>query len=219
MLKNFVIISIRQLLKNKIFSFINILGLTIGLTCFTIIVLHIENEFSYDRFHRNPENLYRVVNDFVNADGTSIPDALTPPALSVAIRATLPEAEQVTRFAPNSGRLYLIEYHDKRFYETKLLRVDPHFFDVFDFAFAAGDKSNALSNIHGIVLTESVARKYFGNDNPLGKTVRINLNNGTDYIVSAVLRDIPSQSHFHFDFIIPFESRRNPDADWNQNNF
>ncbi|HTF19622.1 MAG TPA: ABC transporter permease [Chryseolinea sp.] len=219
MLKNFVTLAIRQLLKNKIFSLVNILGLTIGLSCFTIIVLHVENEFSYDRFHKNPEDIYRVVKDFVNADGTAIPDAMTPPALSTAMRAELPEVDQVTRFSPGGGRLYLLEHNDKRFYETRLLRVDPYFFEVFDFSFALGDKTKALADLHAIVLTESVARKYFGQDNPLGKIIRINLNNGTDYTVTGVLHDLPSQSHFHFDFLIPFESRRNPDTDWAWNGF
>jgi putative ABC transport system permease protein len=219
MLQNFLKVALRQLQKNKIFSMINIAGLSIGLTCFTIIALHVENEYGYDRFHQHPEDLYRVVTELGNADGTVIPDALTPPALSAALRDELPEVEQTTRLSPQMGRLFLLEHKEKRFYETNLIRVDAYFFDVFNFAFAQGDKTTALSDIHSIVLTETTARKYFGTDNPLGQTIRINLNNGTDYTVTAVLQDIPSQSHFQFDILIPFESQRNPDTDWNRYGF
>ena len=212
-------IILRHFLKYRMFSMVNIIGLTLGLSCFTIILLFLENELSYDRFHRNPESVYRVVKDFVNPDGTKIPDATTPPALSYALRSEVSEVERVTRFSPNRGRLYLLQYGEKRFYETELIRVDSSFFSVFDFPFVSGNKRNALDQLHSILLTERAAEKYFGDEDPLGKTLRMNLNGGTDFIVTGLLEDVPQNSHFSFDLIIPFESGRNPDLEWNWNGF
>ncbi|HMG89481.1 MAG TPA: ABC transporter permease [Chryseolinea sp.] len=214
MLKSYFKIVIRSLIKGKTFSLINIAGLALGISCFTIIMVYVENELSYDRFHHNPENIVRVVKDFVNEDGSSIPDATTPPALARAIREELPEAEHVTRFFPNWGRRNLVEYGEKRFYELNLLRIDSTFFNVFDFEFIHGSKENPFNGIHSIILTESTAKKYFGNENPVGKILNTNINNKTPFLVSAVLKDVPHNSHFTFDMLIPFESGRDPDKDW-----
>jgi putative ABC transport system permease protein len=189
------------------------------MACFTVILLFVENEFSFDRFHHKSEDVYRVVKDFVNEDGTKVPDATTPPALARALREELPEVEQATRLFPNWGRLFLLQYGEKRFYETNLMRVDSNFFNVFDFPFLSGNKQTALKEIHSIILTETTAKKYFGNEDPINKVIRINLNNGTDFVVSGIVKDVPQNSHFTFDLLIPFESRRNPDVDWDRNGF
>ena len=214
MIKNYFKIAFRNLWKNRGFSAINIAGLTLAITCFVVILLFIKNELSFDRYHKNANDIYRVVKDFVNDDGTKIPDATTPPALAPVLQKDLPEVAYVTRLVPNWGREYLIENGEKRFYETSLLRVDSFFFKVFDFSFISGNKINALRDDHAIILTETAAKKYFGNENPLGKTLSININNGANYIVTGVLKDIPPNSHFTFDFLIPFVSRRRTD-DWN----
>ena len=212
MLRSYLTITFRNFAKDKVFSAINILGLAIGITCFTIILLFVEREFSYDRFHRDPKNVYRVVKDFVNKDGTEIPDATVPPALAYAIRRELPEVESVTRFMANGGRRNLFEYGDKRFYELNLLRIDSSFFHVFDFRFVRGSKDRPFNGTHTIILTETAARKYFGDENPIGKTIRTNINNQTTFEVTGVLEDVPENSHFTFDVLIPFESRRDPDT-------
>jgi len=219
MILNYFKIVIRSLLKGKTFSLINIAGLALGLSCFTIIMLYVENELSYDSFHREPERIVRVVKDFVNSDGTTIPDATTPPALAKAIREELPEAEHVTRFFPNWGRQNLLEFGDKRFYEMNMGRVDSSFFQVFDFEFVHGSKENPFNGIHSMLMTESTARKYFGNENPLGRIVKTNINNNTAFQISGVIKDIPQNSHFSFDVLIPFESRRDPDKDWERYSF
>jgi putative ABC transport system permease protein len=219
MYKSYFKIGWRNILRNKGFSFINIGGLAVGMACFSIIVLYAEYELSYDRFHRNPNDIYRVVKDFVNEDGSKIPDATTPPALAKALREELSEVEQATRFFPNRGRLFLLEYGDKRFYETEVIRVDNYFFDVFDFPFILGSKETARMDIHSIVLTETAAKKYFGNEDPINKVIRIDLNNGTDFTVRGILKDVPQNSHFKFDVLIPFESTRNPDENWDFNSF
>ena len=219
MLRSYLTITFRNFAKDKVFSAINILGLAIGITCFTIILLFVEREFSYDRFHRDPKNVYRVVKDFVNKDGTEIPDATVPPALAYAIRRELPEVESVTRFMANGGRRNLFEYGDKRFYELNLLRIDSSFFHVFDFRFVRGSKDRPFNGTHTIILTETAARKYFGDENPIGKTIRTNINNQTTFEVTGVLEDVPENSHFTFDVLIPFESRRDPDTNWTSHVF
>jgi putative ABC transport system permease protein len=218
MLRSHFKIGWRSLTKNKGFTLINIGGLTMGMTCFAVILLYVENELSFDRFHRQPENVYRIVTDFVNNDGTIVPDATTPPALAPALREALPEVEQATRLS-TGGRLYLLQYGEKRFYESNLIRVDSHFFDVFDFPFLAGSRQTALKEIHSVILTEATARKYFGDEDPIDKVIRMNLNNGTDFVVTGVLKDIPQNSHFKFDLLIPFESRRNFDLEWERHGF
>ncbi len=194
---------------------VNVLGLSMGLTCFTLIYVFIENELSFDQFHSHAENTYRIVKDFVNDDGVKTPDATTSPALANALRQDVPEVEAVTRFVPSSGRLYLMQCGEKIFYERNLLRIDRDFFNVFDFPFTSGNKNKSFSGLHSILLTETMARKYFGDDSPINKVIRINVNNGTDYIITGVLKDVPQNSHFTFDFLIPFESGRNPDIEWN----
>src|ERR1700754_4944731 len=110
MLKSYLQIVIRSFVKNRTSSLINITGLALGLSCFTVIALFVERELSYDRFHHEPENVYRIVKDFVNNDGSVIPDATTPPALARAIRGTLPEVMAITRVFPNWGRRNLLQY-------------------------------------------------------------------------------------------------------------
>jgi putative ABC transport system permease protein len=219
MYKNYFVIAWRNLLRNKGYSFINIGGLALAMACSTAIILYVENELNFDRFHHDSEQVYRVVKDFVNEDGTKIPDATTPPALARALREELPEVENSTRFVQNRGRLYLLQYHEQRFYETRLLRVDNRFFEVFDFPFLSGNKHSALKEIHSVILTETTAKKYFGSEDPINKVIQMNLNGGTDFIVSGVLKDVPQNSHFTFDLIIPFESRTDPDTNWEFNGF
>jgi putative ABC transport system permease protein len=113
-----------------------------------------------------------------------------------------------------------MQYEDKKFYDTELISVDKEFFNVFDFRFVAGSKENALEQIHSIILTRSTASKFFGNADAIGKTIRMNVNGGTEYVVSGVLEDVPDNSHFRFNIVIPFESRRiDADADWQRSGF
>src|SRR5688572_5790822 len=219
MLQSYLKIIFRNFAKDRVFSAINILGLAIGITCFTIILLFVEREFSYDKFHHHPENVYRIVKDFVNKDGTEIPDATVPPALTYAIRREIPEVECITRFISSGGRRNLFEYGDKRFYELNLLRIDTGFFQVFDFRFVRGSKERPFNGVHSVLLTETTARKYFGDENPLGKIIRTNINNQTDFEVTGVLEDVPENSHFTFDVLIPFESAGNADTNWTRHAF
>jgi putative ABC transport system permease protein len=209
-------VSLRYFSKNKFSSLLNIAGLAIGLTGFMCIMLYVEHEFSFDRLHARHQDTYRVVKDFVSPDGSRVPDATTPPALAKALISDVADVEAATRFAANGGRLYLLQHGDKKFYETELLRVDQEFFRVFDFKFVAGNKEKSLDQIHSIILTQSTAAKYFGSGDAIGKVIRMNVNNGTDYVVTGVVEDVPDNSHFTFNVIIPYESRRDWNVDWQQ---
>ncbi|WOK07542.1 ABC transporter permease [Imperialibacter roseus] len=219
MFQHYFKVSWRSIWKNKGYSSLNVLGLTLGISCAIVIALYVEGEFLFDRLHHQPENVVRVVKDFVNEDGSRLPDATTPPALAHVIRNELPEVEQVTRFFPNWDRRNLIGYGDKKFYEMNLLRVDEYFFDVFDFPFISGDRSRPFDGIHSMIITETIAKKYFGDENPVGKIVSTNINNDKPFVVSGVIKDVPYHSHFSFDFLIPFESTRSPDDNWNWSSF
>jgi putative ABC transport system permease protein len=138
-----------------------------------MIFLFVKDEISYDRFHKNAENIYAVVKDFVNDDGSRLPDATTPPALSPAMQRDIPEVAHVTRVFPNWGGNFLIKYGDKKITEEKLYRVDSSFFDVFTFSFIHGDAKDAFKDVNSIVITESAAKRYFGNEDPMGKTLQV----------------------------------------------
>ena len=214
MLKNYLKIALRNIQRNKIFSFINIFGLAVGMACSLLIFLFVKDELSYDRFNKDSANIYRVVKDFVNDDGTIIPDATTPPALAVAMQRVIPGVTAATRlFAnPDWGQNFLFKYDNKKFNEQKIFFVDSNFFSVFTLPFIKG---NAFKDASSVVITESAAKKYFGNENPIGKTIQGDqfLGNMT---VTGVIKNIPSNSHFHFDFAIPLSKLggSDKDSDW-----
>ena len=218
MLRNFILLTVRNFIKNKVSASINLAGLVLGLTSFAILYLYLENEFSYDRMHDRPDDIYRVVTDFVGTDGSRVPDATTPPALALALRNELPDVETATRLFFNRGRTYLIQHGEREFYEMNVIRVDPYFFETFNFPLISG-KWDGGTNKRSILITESMARKYFDDENPLDKSLRFNLNGGTDFVIVGVLKDVPHNSHLTFDFVIPFESTRNADVNWNWNEF
>ena len=205
MIRNYFKITFRNLWKNRGFSFINIFGLATGIACSLLIFLFVTDELSYDRFHKDPDLVYRIVKDFVNDDGSKIPDATTPAALAPAMQREMPEVASITRIRPNWGRSYLIKYGNKKITEEKLFGVDSSFFDVFTFPFVIGNPKAAFREINSIVLTQTAAKKFFGNENPIGKT--LNVDAFGDMMVSAVLKDVPSNAHFHFHLLVSFNKQ------------
>ncbi len=211
MLRNYFIVALRNLLRNKSASLIKIISLSVGMICFAIISLFIYHELSYDRFHENPEQVFRVVKDFVNDDGSRIPDATTPPAFGPAIQKDLPEVAYTTRLFPNWGRKYLIQYGDIPSYEEGVVRIDSSFFDVFSFPFVKGEKKTATANPNFIILTESTAKRIFGNEDPMGKALKMDIAQvGTDFLVTGIIKDVPENSHFTFDFLISLRTFDDP---------
>ncbi len=200
MLKNYLKVTLRTLAKSKAYSFINISGLAIGLTCCLLITLYIRQELNFDRFHENADRIYRV------AVENTYPDRITnysqtPVPLAPALRLDYPEIEKVSRVY--FGFENLIEANDKRILEDDVIYADPDFFDIFTFAIVHGGAQGLLDEPSSIVLTQSAAQKYFGDENPLGKPVR--LNNKYDFKVTGVVQDVPVISHFTFDFVISYK--------------
>ncbi|TDH21253.1 FtsX-like permease family protein [Segetibacter sp. 3557_3] len=214
MLQNYIKVALRNLWRNKAFSAINIFGLALGIACSLLIFLFIRDELSYDRFHNDANRVFRVVKDFVNDDGSRLPDATSPAALAPAMQKEMPEVVSVTRIRPNWGTKYLVKYGDQRFSEEKVYRVDSSFFDVFTFPFLQGNKATVFSDVNSVVITEGTAKKIFGKQDPMGKVLEIDGPFGS-LTVTGVLKDIPANTHFHFDYLASY--RKLPyslDANW-----
>jgi putative ABC transport system permease protein len=202
MIKSYIKLAWRTLVKNKMFSLIIISGLTLGYTACIIIYLHVRNEVSYDTHNQDYNRVYRVVKDFVNDDHTFLPDATTPPALAWAIKQEIPEVEEATRFIPNWGAKFLVRYGDKVFYEEGRYRADSTILKVFSYKFLQGNSATALNKPQSVVISRSMEKKYFGDEQALGKTIEIGEGENKVYAVTGVIEDIPEQAHFHFDFLI-----------------
>ncbi len=201
MFLNYIKIALRNFLKHKVYSAINLSGLVLGFSVFLIFAVYVYDELSYDRFHDNSDKTYRVYlervypNSVVNFAG--IGSGVGP-----AIKSDIPGVEKMTRVHSfsNSPR-QIIEYDGKRFVETNnLYFTDNNFFEVFNAEFIKGNKATALKNPNSVVISDEAARKYFGNNNPIGKTLvyRDTLN----YTVTGVVEKFPQNSHFRFDFLV-----------------
>lgn len=222
MFKNYITFALRNMLRDKTATLIKVTSLSVGLICFSIISLFVYHELSFDLFHKDPNQVYRVVKDFVNDDGSVIPDATTPPAMAPALWRDLPEVKSATRVFPSWGRKYLLQVEDTKLYEQNLICIDSSFFDVFSFQFLKGNSKNSLSSPDFIILTESAAKRYFKDQDPIGKAINIDIGpNGKDFIVTGILKDVPENSHFSFDFLISIRSFgiSGLDTNWNWYNF
>ncbi len=197
---NYLKIAWRNIKRYKGYSFINIFGLAIGLACCILILLWIQDELNFDRFHTNADNLYRIVTEFHKTEPVTHYWPVCAP-LAPALKEEYPEIIKATRFT-RLRRGQLIKFGEKIFLEPRICLTDPDFFTMFTFLFLEGDPQTALSNPNSIVLVESVSAKYFGNENPVGKV--LNINNEFDFTVTGILKDIPENSTIQFDFLIPF---------------
>ena len=198
MFKNHLKIAFRNIGRNKTYSFINISGLAIGMACCILILLWIQDELSFDRFHHYANRLGRAVVEV--EDSGQRPWAVTEAPLSQALKETYPEIVQATRM--QLGRRFRVRLGEKRFDERKNIFAGPAFFEMFTFPFIKGNPQTALNGKRSVVITEKMARKYFGVEDPLGKT--LNFNDKFDLQVTGVLKDIPKNSHLQFDFVLPF---------------
>ena len=215
MFRNYIKIAFRNLIDNKGFALINISGLAIGITCSFLILLWVHDELSYDRFHKNGDRIYRVIQNIQFSDHNTH-WAITQGPLGPALKNDFPEIVDAVRTVWQRFRL---SYADKKFDEYVGL-ADPSLFNMFSFSLISGDASTALNNPHSIILSEKMADKYFKNEDPLGKTIKA--DNQYDFIVTGVMKNIPANSHLQFDFIIPFVFGReiNYTVDiWNNSRF
>lgn len=216
MFKNYVKTAWRNIARHKGYSFINIFGLAVGLASCLTILLWVRDEMSYDRFHASAGSIQRVIAQASEPGGGSESFAVLPPNLGPALKAEFPEILKMARHL--SVNQQLVSRGDKKFFEKNVSLVDPEFLQMFSFPLRRGDAKSALSGPRAIVLTESAAAKYFGSQEPLGKTLR--LNNRSDYTVTGILADIPAQSHLSFDILLPSLAAREfgyPNVDtWTQ---
>ena len=199
MFKNYIKAAFRNIKRHKGYSFINIAGLAIGITCFLLIILYVLYEYSYDNLHANSDRIFRVAQQI---PGTSYMGqnslAGTPTAMAPALKEEFPEVITATRFT-FSGR-FLLSVDKKSFYERGLF-ADTEFFNVFSFKLLIGDKNRVLEKLESIVISSRLSKKFFGNNNPIGKTLESSLGN---FEIVGIVEDIPENSHIQFDWLIPF---------------
>ncbi len=192
-------------MKSKIFSFINILGLTIGITVCMMIFLFIRNEFSFDNFHKQGDHIYRVMREFNNEGQQGRVSYLSGPYAPALLNDFKGEILKAIRVNPTDN---LVTIGDKSFHEKKVIDVDSNFFQLFTFPLIKGNASTALLNPNSVVLTETTAKKYFGSINDaMGKVIMVDkylpLN------VTGIAKDVPSNSHLEFDLVIPLSNYKN----------
>ncbi|MCK5147927.1 ABC transporter permease [bacterium] len=201
MWRNYFKIAARNISKHHGYSFLNIFGLALGMTCTLMILLWVQDELRYDRFHFNSKSLYRITT-FVQSPDQDYSLARTPVSLASAIKTSIPGIKGVSRFFQVQRRS--LKYNNIRFFENELVAVDPQFLRMFDFTILEGEGPQALTETSSIVLTEALARKYFGEEPAVGKI--ITLDQGTKLTVTAVLSNPAGPTHFIFSALIPFRS-------------
>jgi putative ABC transport system permease protein len=192
MFRNYFLIALRSINRQKMYSALNIVGLAVGLAAFILIAMYVQNELSFDQHHQNSDRIYRVVRDG---------RAMTPAPLGAALADNFSEVEAVTRIIQDKNTL--ISREDSHFLEQEFYWAGSDVFKVFTLPFVFGDPDTALLGPSSIVISQSAAKKYFNEQNPLGKT--LNINDKMDYKITGVFADMPAASHFVMDFIVPYE--------------
>jgi putative ABC transport system permease protein len=214
MIKNYFKIALRNLKKNKAFSFINILGLAVGLTCFMLISVFVFNELSYDKYPADAKNIYRVILSVTgNGDVAAYP--LVDVAVGEGIKNAFPEVKASTRIAPATD---FIKYDDKQFKEEKIAFVDSNMLQMFSIPLIEGNIQTALVQPNSIVISKAFAKKYFGNEEALGKSLAVGTG-GDLYKVTGVIDEVPENSHFHFDAFLSLASRHLTRKTWSNIGF
>ncbi len=197
MLKNYLKTALRNIQKNKVYSVINVLGLTVGLAFFILIGLYARSELSYDRFHENRDRIYRVEQILAHESGTET-TAGCPTPLSGVLPAEIPEVESVTRVI-DYGHSTFTMADGRKFSESKTFVVDPGFLRIFSFGLVKGDQKSALAEPYSVVITGNQARKMFLDTDPVGQVVRLDRR---DVKITGVIRDVPANSHLQFDTLL-----------------
>jgi ABC-type transport system, involved in lipoprotein release, permease component len=207
MLKNYLKMAWRSLVKNKTFSFINIVGLTVGLTCCLLLVLYIQHETGFDDFHENKDRIVRVIMEYGFNGNKPEKGNFTSTYVLPRFQSKFPEVESGVRLNPSHN---VIKYNDKQFIENNILYADSTFFKVFSYKLISGDADKVLWNANNIVLTETAAKKYFGNENPVGKTILMGTKQ-SPFLVTGIAKNCPDNSQLKFDFVASFSSLHTSD--------
>ena len=198
---NFLKVALRNMVKSKPHSYINLVGLAVGLASVILISIYVFSELSFDKMHKEGSRVYRVINK-VNRSGTVLNYPQGPPALAPALTANFPELEHATRLRP--ARRPLIKYEDALFYEDNVFYADSSFFRIFDFPLVSGNPHLALNGPNQVVISEKLAAKYFGETDPLNNILLLEGN--IPLRVAGVAQNVPHHSHLHFDMLISFQT-------------
>lgn len=198
MLKNYLSIAYRNLLKNSLFSFVNIFGLAVGMAAFLFIVQYVRFERSYENFHENADNIYRITLDLYNGSEFVITDCETHASVGPLLKKEMPEVNDFVRMFGNDGQIH-VKAGNQKFLESRIYFSDPSVFRIFTYNVIHGDRDKALTEPFQAVLTESVARKYFGRTDVVDESVEIDKN---IYKISGVIGDIPENTHLKFSLLL-----------------
>ena len=201
MFNNYLKIALRNFSRNKTFTFINILGLAIGMAVCIMLLLWVQNELSYDKFHENQDQIYNLIQVGIWNDGQTYGNRTIPYRLAPLMQEIYPEVKNHVRLRTLSGMMMQVD--DKTFYEDNVLLTEPALFEMFSFKLVQGDLEVAFKDKHNLILTEDTAAKYFGDENPMGKVIRY--DNQIDFTVTGIAENPPSNSTITFDMIVPFE--------------
>jgi putative ABC transport system permease protein len=203
MLKNYLRTALRNLWKNRTSTVINLFGLTVGITSSLLICLYIRHELSYDRFQRKGDRIARVIMEYsFNGSNASNKGNYTSVRVATVFRQTFPEVESAVKMVKSEE---ILSYKDKLFREKNFYYADPSFFDVFSFTLLTGNPRTALSSPRQVVITQSASKRYFGDDDPIGKVISV-AGDSSPYRITGLLADCPSNSQIKFDLLASFSS-------------
>lgn len=225
LVSSYLKIAFRKIRRQRIFAFINIAGLSVGLACCTVIILYVTNELSYDKYHEDANRIYRIASHTINSVGESR-SATTPAPLGPELKASYPEIEEAVRIIPpyENASHVLVAREEKRFFEHRIWFADKEIFRFFNIPMLMGSPEKALVNPNTVVITEGMAEKYFGKEEPLGKTLQLEIDYDTGsvesqaYEVTGVVKNSPANTHLKYDMFlsIPTFSSNLPsfETDW-----
>lgn len=203
MFKNYLITSWRNILKSKGFSFLNIAGLAVGLAVCFLILLYVRAETSYDAYHAHVDRIFRIQNAWLKADGSIQNEFSTlAPSYALLLRNDFPEIERLARTWNPSGTV--IKAGDKTFTEERFFFAEPEIFDILTLPLVQGDPAAVLDDVGSVVLSRSTARRYFGDADPIGRSLVLPSQNNLEFLVTGIMEDVPSNSHIHFDFLASY---------------
>jgi putative ABC transport system permease protein len=208
MIKNYLRSAIRNVKRHPFISFINIFGLTVGLTCCLLILAYIVNERSYDKFNKNANDIYRVTRIFYSGPNVeSLHLSSIAPPFGPLLQSAFPDIKKMTRVLPNGVTPF--RYKDKLFNENNAFLADENFFDFFSLPVLKGDRHKGLSEPYTVMMTEAIAKKYFGDSDPMNKTVLLD-NNKHEFRVTGIFSPFPANSHMHPEILMSFNTLKDP---------
>lgn len=201
MFKNYLKIAYRNIIKQKAYTLINVMGLALGLASCILVGLFIWQDLNYDNYHENGENIYRLSMKNITPSGTSHM-AESPAKAGPTIIENFPEVDKMTRIYFSSDDLVALD--NNKFYEDEIIFADENFFNIFSYQLISGNPNELLTDKNSIVLTRKISEKYFGSENPVGRTLR--LNNKFDMKITGVIENVPANSHFNFDLVCSYSA-------------